>query len=96
MWYTEHLMNSDNCFNNRIGRKIVKMAMRRLMDVKKGVKDLFTEEREGILDAVVRNYYLLPAWIALARIRAATSNYRWIYWLGRKSLQPYQVGGCFV
>ena len=34
--------------------------MRRLMDVKKAVKDFFTEEKEGTLDAVVRNYYLLP------------------------------------
>ena len=36
------------------------MVMRRLMDVKKAVKDFFTEEKEGTLDAVVRNYYLLP------------------------------------
>ncbi len=36
------------------------MVMRRLMDVKKAVNDFFTEEKEGTLDAVVRNYYLLP------------------------------------
>ena len=34
--------------------------MRRLIDVKKAIKDFFKGGKEGALDTVVRNYYLLP------------------------------------
>lgn len=34
--------------------------MRRLIDVKKAIKDFLKGEKEGALDTVVRNYYLLP------------------------------------